>query len=235
MHNGKIKALFVDFYGTIVHEDGEVIKKITDIIQKTGVAEDKSEIDSFWWKDFQTMFQNSYGDTFETQRALEEKSLVHTLAKFQSTADAKELSNLMFEHWVKPPIFEDSKEFFEKSPLPIYIVSNIDTDDINLAIEYHNLKPAGVFTSEDARAYKPRRELFELALEKTGLAPEEVIHIGDSISSDVKGASALGIHTLWLNRFGKEIPDGIKSISTLLQTFELFLQSTVDELRFIMS
>ena len=235
MHNGKIQALFVDFYGTIVHEDGEVIKKITDIIQKTGVAEYKSEIDSFWWKDFQTMFQNSYGDTFETQRALEEKSLVHTLAKFQSTADAKELSNLMFEHWVKPPIFEDSKEFFEKSPLPIYIVSNIDTDDINLAIEYHNLKPAGVFTSEDARSYKPRKELFELALEKTGLAPEEVIHIGDSISSDVKGASALGIHTLWLNRFGKEIPDGIKSISTLLQTFELFLQSTVDELRFIMS
>ncbi len=221
MQNGKIKALFVDFYGTIVHEDGEVIKKITDIIQKTGVAEDKSEIDSFWWKDFQTMFQNSYGDTFETQRALEEKSLEHTLAKFRSTADAKELSNLMFEHWVKPPIFEDSKEFFEKSPLPIYIVSNIDTDDINRAIEYHNLKPAGIFTSEDAGAYKPRKELFELALKKTGLAPEEVIHIGDSISSDVKGASALGIHTLWLNRFGKEVPDGVKSVSSLLQIFQI--------------
>ena len=221
MQNGKIKALFADFYGTIVHEDGEVIKKITDIIQKTGVVKDKSEVDSYWWKDFQTMFQNSYGDTFETQRALEEKSLEHTLVKFQSTANAKELSNLMFEHWIKPPIFEDSKEFFEKSPVPIYIVSNIDTDDINQAIEYHNLKPAGVFTSEDARAYKPRKELFELALNKTGFAPEEVIHIGDSISSDVKGASALGICTLWLNRFGKEIPDGIKSISTLLQTFEL--------------
>ncbi len=221
MHNGKIKALFVDFYGTIVHEDGEVIKKITDIIQKTGVAEDKSEIDSFWWKDFQAMFQNSYGDTFETQRALEEKSLEHTLAKFRSTADAKELSNLMFEHWVKPPIFEDSKEFFEKSPLPIYIVSNIDTDDINRAIEYHNLKPAGIFTSEDAGAYKPRKELFELALKKTGLAPEEVLHIGDSISSDVKGASALGIHALWLNRFGKEAPDGVKSVSSLLQIFQI--------------
>ena len=220
MLNGKIKALFVDFYGTIVHEDGEVIKKITDIIQNTGVVEDRSEIDSFWWKDFQNMFQNSYGDTFETQRALEERSLEHTLAEFQSTADVKELSNLMFEHWVKPPIFEDSKEFFEKSMLPIYIVSNIDTDDINRAIEYHNLKPAKVFTSEDARAYKPRKELFELALKKTGLTPEEVIPIGDSISSDVKGASALGIHTLWLNRFGKEVPDGVKSISSLLQIFD---------------
>ena len=61
----------------------------------------------------------------------------------------------------------------------------------------------------------------ELALDKTGLAPEEVIHIGDSISSDVKGASALGIKTLWLNRFGKEIPEGVKSISSLLQAFEL--------------
>ena len=220
MQNGKIKALFADFYGTIVHEDGEVIKKITDIIQKTGVVKDKSEVDSYWWKDLQTMFQNSYGDTFETQRALEEKSLEHTLAKFQSTANAKELSNLMFEHWIKPPIFEDSKEFFEKSLVPIYIVSNIDTDDINQAIEYHNLKPAGIFTSEDARAYKPRKELFELALNKTGFAPDEVIHIGDSISSDVKGASALGIHTLWLNRFGKEVPDGVKSISSLLQVLQ---------------
>lgn len=210
-----IKAFFVDFYGTVVHEDGEVIKKITEIIIKTGKSENPSEIGSFWWNDFQTMFMNSFGETFETQRALEEKSLVHTLEKFGSDADPKELSGMMFAHWVKPPIFDDSKQFFEKSPLPIYIVSNIDTADIMQAVEYHGLKPAGVFTSEDARSYKPRRELFELALQKTGLKPDEVIHIGDSISSDVKGASELGINALWLNRFGKNIPDGVRSISSL--------------------
>ena len=77
-----IKAFFVDFYGTVVHEDGEVIKKITEIIFKTGKSENPSEIGSFWWNDFQTMFMNSFGETFETQRALEEKSLVHTLEKF---------------------------------------------------------------------------------------------------------------------------------------------------------
>ena len=221
MQNGKIKALFADFYGTIVHEDGEVIKKITDIIQKTGVVKDKSEVDSYWWKDFQTMFQNSYGDTCETQRALEEKSLEHTLAKFQSTANAKELSNLMFEHWIKPPIFEDSKEFFEKSPLPVYVESNIDTADILEAMDFHGLKAAGVFTSEDAKSYKPRKELFELALKKSGLNADEVIHIGDSLSSDVKGANSLGIRALWLNRFGKEIPEGVESITSLLGAFEV--------------
>ena len=214
-----IKAFFVDFYGTIVHEEGEVIKKITDIICKTGRVEDSSEVDAFWWKDFQTMFTNSFGETFETQRVLEEKSLVHTLERFGSDVDAKELSNMMFAHWIKPPIFDDSKEFFDKSPLPVFIVSNIDTSDILQAIAYHDLHPAGVFTSEDAKSYKPRKKLFELALESAGLMPDEVIHIGDSVSSDVQGASNAGIRALWLNRFGKSIPEGVEGISGLLETF----------------
>ena len=216
-----IKAFFLDFYGTIVHEDGEVIKKITKIICDTGKVENPSEVDSFWWKDFQTMFMNSYGDTFETQRALEDKSLEHTLEQFESSADAKELSEMMFAHWVNPPIFEDSKEFFEKSPLPVYVVSNIDTADILEAMDFHGLKAAGVFTSEDAKSYKPRKELFELALKKSGLNADEVIHIGDSLSSDVKGANSLGIRALWLNRFGKEIPEGVESITSLLGAFEV--------------
>lgn len=214
-----IKAFFVDFYGTIVHEDGEVIKKITDIICKTGRVEDPSEVDSFWWMDFQTMFMNSFDEMFETQRTLEEKSLVHTLERFGSDVDAKELSNMMFAHWIKPPIFDDSKEFFDKSPLPVFIVSNIDTSDILQAIAYHDLHPAGVFTSEDAKSYKPRKKLFELALESAGLMPDEVIHIGDSVSSDVQGASNAGIRALWLNRFGKSIPEGVEGISGLLETF----------------
>lgn len=214
-----IKAYFVDFYGTIVHEDGEVIKKITQIIYDTGKVENKADIGSFWWNDFQSMFMKSFGDSFETQRALEKKSLKNTLERFKSPADADVLSNMMFEHWIKPPIFEDSKLFFENSQVPIYIVSNIDTSDILEAIKYHGLKPAGVFTSEDAMSYKPRPELFKLALRETGLQPDEVIHIGDSVSSDVKGATAVGIKALWLNRFGKEIPAGIECITDLTKAF----------------
>jgi len=72
-----------------------------------------------------------------------------------------------------------------------------------------------VFTSEDARAYKPRRELFDLALGETGLRPEEVIHIGDSLSSDVGGAASAGIRALWLNRSGKAAPEGVDRIAAL--------------------
>ena len=215
-----IKAFFLDFYGTEVHEDGEELKKISQLIYETGKAESPSEVDSFWWKDFQNLFNNSYGNTFETQRALEKKSIKHTLEKFASNENIDKLSNYMFEHWVKPPIFEESKKFFEISPLPIYIVSNIDANDVLRAIEFHQLSPSGIFTSEDAKAYKPRKELFELALNTTGLHADEVIHIGDSLSSDVKGASSVGIKAIWLNRFNKENSCGVDSITNLLEALD---------------
>lgn len=214
-----IKAVFLDFYGTVVYEDGEVIKKITKIIMETGSVDAENRIDAFWWNEFQAMFMNAYGEAFETQRALKYKSLEKTLREFKSNANPTELSEMMFAHWIKPPIFEESKEFFETCPVPIYIVSNIDTADMVSALEYHKLKPSGVFTSEDARAYKPRKELFQLALWKTGLKSNEVVHIGDSLSSDVEGAGALGINTIWVNRSLKEVPAGVTAIENLLEAF----------------
>lgn len=214
-----VKAVFLDFYGTVVHEDGDVIRQITDIIYETGQTADQSEIGSFWWNEFQTMYMNSYGDRFETQRVLEEKSLGNTLKKFHSTADPVKLSRKMFAHWRRPPVFQDALEFFQSCPLPIYIVSNIDTEDIKEAIAFQNLCPAGVFTSEDARSYKPRSELFTYALRNAGLTADQVVHIGDSLGSDVRGAETAGIHAIWLNRAQRVVPEGVVSIGSLPEAY----------------
>lgn len=214
-----VKAIFIDFYGTVVHEDGEVIKQISQKIFDTGKANDKSEIGLYWWNEFQRAFTSAYGENFKKQRQLEYPSLKKTIQYFNSSADAETLSNLMFEHWVKPPVFEEAKQFFEISPVPIYIVSNIDRDDILQAIRFHGLKPNGVFTSEDAKSYKPRKELFELALSSTGLSVHEAVHIGDSLSSDVRGASSVGISAIWINRSGRKIPEGVIAVENLLKVY----------------
>ena len=215
-----IKAIFIDFYGTIVFEDGEIISKISDMIFKSGNAQNVSQIGSYWWERFKSLFENSYGENFQTQRELETQSLIDTINHFGSSEDGIKLSNEMFEYWVKPPIFEDSKKFFDVCPVPIYVVSNIDRDDVLQAIEYHGLKPAGVFTSEDAKSYKPRRELFEFALQSTGLSADEVVHIGDSLSSDIKGAATVGINAIWVNRSNREVPTGVVAVKSLLDVFE---------------
>lgn len=212
-----IKGVFIDFYGTVVYEDGEIVSKISQKIYETGNAESVSQIDSYWWNSFKSLFENSYGENFQTQRELETKSLIDTIRHFKSPLDGLSLSGEMFEYWVKPSIFEESKQFFRECSLPIYIVSNIDRADILAAVEYHGLHPRDVFTSEDAKSYKPRKELFELALKKTGLAADEVLHIGDSLSSDVKGASLAGIKPIWVNRNDKEVPSNVTAVSSLLE------------------
>ncbi len=63
-----IKAIFSDFYGTLVHEDGEIIRRITKEIAKTGNTDNASEIGRFWWKEFQLSLDKAFGGSFQTDR-----------------------------------------------------------------------------------------------------------------------------------------------------------------------
>ena len=41
------------------------------------------------------------------------------------------------------------------------------------------------------------------ALERLGLLPHEVLHVGDSDVDDVKGAKEAGLRVAWVNRDGR--------------------------------
>jgi hypothetical protein len=127
-----IKAIFIDFYGTIVHEDGEIIKAISERIFQTSKAGSMADVGAYWWNIFQLLFMKASGDSYQTQRVLEMESLSQTIKHFKSSEDVFELSQLMFNHWIAPQIFSDSLDFFASAPVPIYIVSNIDSADINV-------------------------------------------------------------------------------------------------------
>jgi len=57
-----------------------------------------------------------------------------------------------------------------------------------------------VVISDEVGIRKPRAEIFTAVLEQLAVEPEEVIHVGDSLSADVAGAARLGMHTAWLTR-----------------------------------
>jgi putative hydrolase of the HAD superfamily len=52
---------------------------------------------------------------------------------------------------------------------------------------------SSVVLSVDIGVRKPRREIFEAALERAGLRAQECMHIGDTVSRDVEGAKNAGI------------------------------------------
>lgn len=46
---------------------------------------------------------------------------------------------------------------------------------------------------------KPHPSIFELACQKANCKPNEAIHIGDKLDSDIKGANDYGIVSVWIN------------------------------------
>ena len=66
-----------------------------------------------------------------------------------------------------------------------------------------------ILISEAVRAYKPDRVVFERALERFGVEPHEVLHVGDSDVDDVKGAKSTGLLVAWLNRDGRPRRPGV--------------------------
>ncbi len=86
--------------------------------------------------------------------------------------------------------------------LPRAVVSNADDAFLKGLLQKNGLAFDHVITSEGVRAYKPRARIFEVALDRLRMEPDQVVHVGDSLTADVEGAGRLGIRTVWVNRAG---------------------------------
>jgi len=53
--------------------------------------------------------------------------------------------------------------------------------------------------SDEVGVRKPDRAIFQAALDKLSLAPEEVVHVGDDVVADVAGAKSIGMRAVWFN------------------------------------
>ena len=70
----------------------------------------------------------------------------------------------------------------------------------------------GVFLSEKLGVEKPNREFFDKVFEAIGPKdPSEVLIIGDSLTSDIRGGMNAGIGTCWYNPQGKPVPEGYRT------------------------
>jgi 2-haloacid dehalogenase len=202
-----VAALMLDFYGTVVHEDDSVISAICEQVASeatSGVS--VGDIAQQWARLFAQECAGSFGDTFKSQRAVVRATLVRVLESVGSPADPDQLTRAQFDHWRRPPLFEDAREFLARIDIPMCIVSNIDRADLEAALDYHDLAFDYVVTSEDVKSYKPRPELFERAIDLLGAPSHALLHVGDSLSSDVMGANALAVPVAWINRFGRHRP-----------------------------
>ena len=78
-----------------------------------------------------------------------------------------------------------------------------------------------VVASAAVGAAKPHPDIFHFALARAGLAPSDVVYVGDSYISDVLGARGVGITPMLIDREGKAPPLDCHVVSSLLEVLEL--------------
>ena len=208
------KAILLDFYGTVVEEDeAPVSLACSEIVKSSSRALKLEELTSFWWNTFGDLCANSYGDTFQYEKELGQESLRRAIRHFKVDTDSERITQLLSrywdEYWGKPSIFPESRGVIVRIKdrgTPICLVSNIDNAVLDSALKYNGLSFDMIVTSEDCRSYKPRYEMFQKALSLLSLSNDEVLHVGDSLRADVRGAKCMKIPVLWINRKNGLIP-----------------------------
>ena len=75
---------------------------------------------------------------------------------------------------------------------------------------------AEIIISEEAGAAKPAAAFFDYVLDRIGFRNrDEMLIIGDSLSSDIAGGVGYGIDTCWFN------PDGLENKTGVEPTYEI--------------
>jgi putative hydrolase of the HAD superfamily len=109
-------------------------------------------------------------------------------------------------------------EDLSRREFKLAVVSNWDSflPKLLAALDLSHFFPV-VAVSAIEETGKPDPEIFHRACRRLGVAPDEVLHVGDSVAEDLEGARGAGLSALLLDRQGRhpEIVDRIASLAEL--------------------
>ena len=77
-----------------------------------------------------------------------------------------------------------------------------------------------VITSGEIGMGKPHPPIYLAALARANAEPSEAVHVGDSVTGDIKGAMSVGITPVYINRYPDTPPEdpppeGVPTVHTL--------------------
>lgn len=90
------------------------------------------------------------------------------------------------------------KNLSEKYSLVAISNGNVDTEALGISHYFQYIYHAGWQSDGTLLRQKPYGDMFDLACQKLGIAPAQLLHVGDCGRADIRGALLAGCQAAWL-------------------------------------
>lgn len=189
-----MKYLYLDVANTLLHKPS-VFKNIQTVLFDYSIQVELEEI-KFKHKLCSELIKFPDKTNIEFYNHFNKEFLL----TFGISADDKMLEDIFkactYQPWVP---FEDVK-FLKQVSTPIGIISNWDKSLESKLNELIDLNLDTIIGSEEFGTSKPNLKIFEAAILKANVEPQDIIYVGDSIKLDVEPALNLGIKSYLIDR-----------------------------------
>lgn len=200
--DGAYQGVFLDFYGTLASGDVQAVEAVCqEVITDHGLQIAASELAVKWGlRYFQAIEACGADGGFRCLKQIEYETLIDTLQPLTGTISVDRYIADFNAYLARPTLYDEVPKVLAALHVPVCIVSNADDHELRAALAHHGLRFQFVVTSEHSRSYKPDAGIFLAALKLTGWSADRVLHVGDSLHSDIGGAQGVGIKAAWVNR-----------------------------------
>ncbi len=198
-----IKVVFFDFSGTLVEGKFDLVacrRSVVQLLTSKGMYVTLEAYNRAMEESLTEVRRSKTEDRELSFGEVEAKTL-KTLGIVPSRDLLDEIEDVEFEHYdwrVKPEVRTVLRELHRHRQLGIISngLSNSARKVLGREKLLHYFDP--VVISKDVGFRKPNSRIFEYALNKIGVKPENAVFVGDSYAQDVLGAKQAGMKAVWL-------------------------------------
>jgi putative hydrolase of the HAD superfamily len=228
-----IRAVFFDAAGTLITPTRRVGESYAMVAKKYGMDMSPADVTERFRVCFAASPPLAFPGAGATQLAALERDWWKNLVArvFEPWGPIERFDDCfaeLFEYfagataWTLYPEVAATLALLKERGLILDVISNFDSrlhrilTGLGIAGQFNE-----VWVSSAVGHAKPDPRIFHAALHKHGLAPAAAVHVGDSETNDIRGASDVGIRAILVDRSGHDSLPSSSCVSDLNEIFPL--------------
>ncbi len=205
-----LRAITFDVYSALFDTVAGLTAALRDLFTRRGLDEDPAAAARAWRQKHMEylLMVNSLARERASNRQAIEAVARHVLRRLNPPVTPDELRALAGA-WERLPPWPEAAEVLRevrRRPLVLGTLSNGDADMLRTLLAILPVRFDEIISTEGGK-FKPHPSVYQKALERLRVRPDELLHVAGS-ATDAVGATAAGIPTVWVNRTGDAVVDG---------------------------